>query len=91
MATKLLMISFQPQQLKKLATMKMPFGKYAGRVLVDLPEPYVCWFEKKGFPAGELGDLMRTLYEIKVNGLEYLLQPLRDPSEKRASRRGRDS
>lgn len=91
MATKLFMISFQPQQLKKLATMKMPFGKYAGRVLVDLPEPYVCWFEKKGFPAGELGDLMRTLYEIKVNGLEYLLQPLRDPSEKRASRRGRDS
>lgn len=91
MATKLFMISFQPQQLKKLATMKMPFGKYAGRVLVDLPEPYVCWFEKKGFPVGELGDLMRTLYEIKVNGLEYLLQPLRDPSEKRASRRGRDS
>ncbi|SFG08047.1 DUF3820 family protein [Neptunomonas qingdaonensis] len=87
MATKLLMISFQPQQLKKLATMKMPFGKYAGRVLVDLPEPYVCWFEKKGFPAGELGELMRTLYEIKVNGLEYLLQPLREPPQKPASQR----
>lgn len=87
MATKLLMISFQPQQLKKLATMKMPFGKYAGRVLVDLPEPYVCWFEKKGFPSGELGELMRTLYEIKVNGLEYLLQPLREPPQKPASQR----
>ena len=76
------MMSFQPQQLKKLATMKMPFGKYAGRILVDLPEPYICWFEKKGFPSGELGDLLRTLYEIKLNGLEYLLQPLKEPSSR---------
>jgi uncharacterized protein (DUF3820 family) len=74
------MTSLQPQQLKKLATMKMPFGKYAGRILVDLPEPYVCWFERKGFPKGELGELLQTLYEIKVNGLEYLLQPLREGS-----------
>ena len=64
--------------LKKLATMKMPFGKYAGRVLVDLPEPYLCWFERKGFPSDELGILLRTLYEIKVNGLESLLTPLRE-------------
>lgn len=64
--------------LKKLVTMKMPFGKYAGRVLVDLPEPYLCWFERKGFPSGELGILLRTLYEIKVNGLESLLTPLRE-------------
>jgi len=71
------MDSIQPQQLKKLANMKMPFGKYAGRVLVDLPEPYICWFEKKGYPDGELGELMKTLYEIKLNGLEYLLEPLR--------------
>nr|WP_293267193.1 DUF3820 family protein [Neptunomonas sp.] len=74
-------MSFQPQQLKKLATMKMPFGKYAGRILVDLPEPYICWFEKKGFPSGEIGDLLRTLYEIKLNGLEYLLQPLKEQSQ----------
>lgn len=66
-----------PTILKKLATMKMPYGKYAGRVLVDLPEPYICWFERKGFPSGELGMLLRTLYEIKVNGLEGLLTPLR--------------
>lgn len=66
-----------PDHFKKIATMKMPFGKYAGTILLDLPEPYVCWFEKKGFPEGELGELMKSLYEIKVNGLEYLFEPLR--------------
>ncbi len=73
----------KPEQLKKIATMKMPFGKYAGRVLVDLPEPYICWFEKKGFPKGELGELLHTLYEIKLNGLEDLLTPLRDSQYQR--------
>ena len=68
----------KPEQLKKIATMKMPYGKYAGCVLVDLPEPYICWFEKKGFPQGELGELLNTLYEIKLNGLEPLLAPLRE-------------
>lgn len=57
--------------------MKMPYGKYAGKVLVDLPEPYVCWFERKGFPKGELGELLATLYVIKLNGLEDILKPLR--------------
>ncbi len=74
------MNELQPQQLKKIATMKMPFGKYAGRILVDLPEPYICWFEKKGYPKGELGALLKTLYEIKLNGLESLLTPLREPN-----------
>lgn len=60
------------EALLKLATAKMPFGKYAGSRLVDLPEPYVVWFSKQGFPEGELGDLLRAVYEIKVNGLEYL-------------------
>lgn len=55
-----------------LATAKMPFGKYKGLRLVDLPEPYVVWFSKKGFPEGKLGEMLRTVYEIKVNGLEYL-------------------
>ena len=58
----------------RLATMKMPFGKYAGRYLVDLPEHYVLWFAQKGFPKGELGELMKIVYEIKVNGLEYLFR-----------------
>lgn len=74
------MNELQPQQLKKIATMKMPFGKYAGRTLLDLPEPYICWFEKKGYPNGELGVLLKTLYEIKLNGLESLLTPLREPN-----------
>ncbi len=74
------MNELQPQQLKKIATIKMPFGKYAGRTLLDLPEPYICWFEKKGYPKGELGALLKTLYEIKLNGLESLLTPLREPN-----------
>ena len=56
----------------------MPFGKYAGCLLVDLPEPYVVWFAQKGFPEGELGEMLRTVYEIKINGLEYLFDPLKD-------------
>jgi uncharacterized protein len=62
--------------LLKLAQAKMPFGKYAGTRLVDLPESYVVWFSQKGFPKGELGELLSTVYEIKVNGLEYLFEPL---------------
>jgi uncharacterized protein len=66
-----------PAVLLELAKMKMPFGKYQGRFLIDLPEPYVVWFSQKGFPGGKLGDMLRTVYEIKVNGLEYLFKPLR--------------
>ncbi|MCU7836945.1 MAG: DUF3820 family protein [gamma proteobacterium symbiont of Taylorina sp.] len=65
------------QLFLKLASYKMPFGKYKNVLLIDLPEPYVVWFSKKGFPAGELGQLMAITYEIKANGLEYLFQPLR--------------
>jgi len=63
--------------LKELVTMKMPYGKFKGRLLCDLPEPYVVWYHSKGFPEGRLGMLLHTLYEIKLNGLEYLLKPLR--------------
>ncbi len=66
-----------PQILIKLTTMQMPFGKYKGRILCDLPEHYLVWFQQKGFPEGQLGMLLYTLYEIKLNGLEYLLKPLR--------------
>ena len=53
------------------------FGKYKDRALIDLPEPYLVWFSGKGFPEGELGDMLRSVYEIKLNGLEYLLKPLK--------------
>jgi uncharacterized protein (DUF3820 family) len=66
-----------PQILKDLVTMKMPFGKYKGRIMCDLPEPYLVWFQQEGFPPGKFGDMIATLYEIKLNGLEYLLKPLR--------------
>jgi len=61
----------------ELTAMKMPFGKYRGRLLIDLPEPYVVWLANKGFPEGRLGIMLRTVYEIKLNGLEYLFAPLR--------------
>jgi uncharacterized protein (DUF3820 family) len=64
--------------LIKLANFKMPFGKYKGLALIDLPEPYIVWFHSKGFPKGELGDLLAQLYEVKVNGLEYLILPLKE-------------
>jgi uncharacterized protein (DUF3820 family) len=57
-----------------LATTKMPFGKYKGIPLVDLPEPYIVWFSQKGFPEGKLGEMLQTVYEIKLNGLEYLFK-----------------
>ena len=67
--------------LYKIANMKMPFGKYKGVALVDLPEPYVVWFHANGFPEGELGQLLAQLYEIKLNGLEYLFTPLKQNSD----------
>ena len=66
------------RQLLELASMKMPFGKYAGWLLVDLPEPYVVWFAQKGFPRGKLGEMLAIVYEIKVNGLEYLFEPIKN-------------
>lgn len=70
-------VHFDYGQLLELAKMKMPFGKYAGRLLVDLPEGYVVWFAQKGFPEGRLGEMLAIVYEIKVNGLEYLFDPLK--------------
>ena len=59
-----------PELLKDLVTMKMPFGKYKGRIMCDLPESYLVWFHSEGFPPGKLGEMIATLYEIKLNGLE---------------------
>ena len=64
--------------LKKLVVMKMPFGKYKGTLLCDLPISYLEWFARKGFPPGNMGMLLSTLYEIKMNGLTYLLEPLKN-------------
>jgi len=64
--------------LLKLARTRMPFGKYKDLLLIDLPEPYVIWLAQKGYPDGQLGDMLRMVYEIKVNGLEYLFVPLRN-------------
>ena len=66
-----------PEVLLKIASMRMPFGKYKDRLLIDLPEPYVVWFSQKGFPEGQLGEMLRIVYEVKLNGLEYLFKPLR--------------
>ena len=54
----------------------MPFGKYAGRKLLELPEPYLVWFNQQGFPQGKLGAQLALIHEIKVNGLEEMLKPL---------------
>jgi len=74
-------LSFDQKQLLLLARYRMPFGKYSQRLLIDLPEPYVVWFAGKGFPSGELGQMLRIVHEIKVNGLEYLFEPLRNRNE----------
>ena len=65
------------QMLIELVRMRMPFGKYKNRILCDLPEPYLVWFHQKGFPSRKIGVLLSALYEIKLNGLEYLLKPIR--------------
>jgi uncharacterized protein (DUF3820 family) len=68
---------FGREILLDLVTVRMPFGKYKGRLLCDLPQPYLVWFERKGFPPGRTGVLLSVIHEIKLNGLEYLLKPLR--------------
>ena len=70
------MLAEEQTELLALANMKMPFGKYKGYFLVDIPEPYFVWYNSKGFPSNKLGNQLRLLYEIKVNGLEHLIRPL---------------
>ncbi len=66
-----------PDLLQKLVTLEMPYGKYKGRVLADLPGNYLAWFAREGFPGGELGRLLALMLEIDHNGLKPLLEPLR--------------
>ncbi len=63
--------------LKKLAVTKMPYGKYQNRLLIDLPEPYVVWLNKNALPKGELSNMIGIMYEIKLNGLEYLIRTIK--------------
>lgn len=70
--------TMNPELLKDLVRMRMPFGKYKDRILCDLPVSYLEWFQREGFPEGKLGMLLATMYEIKINGLEDLLKPLRE-------------
>ena len=70
-------VDMNPEVLLDIANMKMPFGKYSGRCLIDLPEEYLLWFHGKGFPPGKLGDLLAMTLEIKVEGLESLVTPLK--------------
>jgi uncharacterized protein (DUF3820 family) len=65
------------KQLIKLAHTKMPFGKYEGKYLIDLPEYYVVWYSNKGFPKGELGQQLQLIYELKLNGLEELIRNIK--------------
>jgi len=64
------------RKLLELAHYKMPYGKYKDTYLVDLPQPYLIWFQQKGFPQGKLGELMQTMLEIKMNGLESLIRKI---------------
>ena len=65
------------EDLQKLVSMPMPYGKYKGRVLADLPGNYLTWFAREGFPKSELGRLLQLMHEIDHNGLSDLLRPLR--------------
>ncbi|MDP3308542.1 DUF3820 family protein [Methylotenera sp.] len=67
-----------PEDLQRLLTMAMPYGKYKGRMIADLPGQYLNWFAREGFPKGELGRLLALMQEIDHNGLSSLLDPLRN-------------
>ncbi len=69
----------EKSHLIKLANTAMPFGKYQGRMLIDVPEEYLLWFAKKGFPPGELGMMMHLAMDLKIEGLDAMIRPLKKP------------
>jgi len=73
-----------PDDLQRLTNLAMPFGKYKGRLISDLPGHYLGWFARKGFPAGEIGRLLALMHEIDHNDLRSLLDPLRKPESHRS-------
>jgi hypothetical protein len=70
-------LSTPQEELIKLAHTKMPFGKYEGYFLIDLPEYYIVWYKTKGFPKGKLGEQLQIVYELKLNGLEDLIRNIK--------------
>lgn len=72
--------SINPGILKDLVITRMPYGKYKNTLICNIPEHYLVWMSRKGFPSGKLGMLLGTMYEIRLNGLEYLLKPLKKDS-----------
>ncbi|WP_258101643.1 DUF3820 family protein [Marinoscillum pacificum] len=68
------------QILTSLVTFRMPYGKYKGTLICDIPEHYLVWYKSKGFPEGKLGMLLHTMYEIRLNGLEDLIRQLKKMS-----------
>jgi hypothetical protein len=71
-----------PEDLVRTINTVMPFGRFKGRKLLELPEPYLVWFHTEGFPRGKLGEQLGLMYEIKVNGLETILRPLMRSDER---------
>ncbi|AFM34209.1 hypothetical protein A458_14900 [Stutzerimonas stutzeri CCUG 29243] len=69
--------AMKPEDLERLVTQTMPYGKYKGRLIADLPGNYLNWFARVGFPPGSLGQLLGLMHEIDHNGLSALLEPLR--------------
>jgi len=78
-------IHFTEEHLLKLAHWKMPFGKYQGQALIDLPEEYLFWFQRKGFPEGQLGELMKFCLDLKIEGLDGLIKPLKGKTNQKES------
>lgn len=76
------MLQPDPNFLIQLAHTKMPYGKYKDRYLIDLPEYYVVWYHNKGFPKGKLGDMLETVYTLKLNGLESLIRNIKKQNPK---------
>ena len=72
-----MILNDQQKLLIKLAHTKMPFGKYEGYYLIDLPEHYVVWYSQKGFPKGALGEQLQLVYELKLNGLESIVRNIK--------------